>query len=85
MENLAKHPTYDPQETLFERFCGEAETLIASAKSKEEAVRIKDELCAKFEKECGSNLVITATRTFVDQIIERNWNHENLHQQNHDG
>jgi hypothetical protein len=73
MENLIRHATNDPQEELFERFCIEAETLIAAAKTESEALRIKEDFCKRFENECGSSLVIAMTRTFADRIIDQKW------------
>jgi hypothetical protein len=85
MEQLVQHPTHDHHEALLRQFCNEAETLIAGARSRKEAVAAKERLCLQFEKECASSLVITGTRAFADQLIERIWNDEDADQQKDNG
>jgi hypothetical protein len=73
MESRVIHPRFAPQEALFTRLCGEAKAAIAAAPTREEAVKIKDELCRKFEEECVSGILVTGTRAFADGLIETLW------------
>jgi hypothetical protein len=66
----------DPAQTeLLSRYCQEAETLLAGAADYATALRVRDELCERFEKECLSALVVNATREYLTQIISRTWPH----------
>lgn len=63
----------DEQEELLRRYCREAEEKIAGAKDAATAVRLKEEVCREFKRECASDLVINATRAYLDLIIAERW------------
>ncbi|HXG01190.1 MAG TPA: hypothetical protein VNL69_10390 [Bacteroidota bacterium] len=69
MEALVRHPASDMQDEMLRRYCAEAEERIARASNAIQARRLGEEVCAKLETECTSKLVLHATRTYVEQII----------------
>jgi hypothetical protein len=71
METLVKHPSTDAQGELLKQYCSEAESLIRSATTIAEAKKLGEQVCSKFQQECESTLVVNATRTFIDDIINR--------------
>ena len=71
--------TEDPaQIALLTRFCQEAEGLLKGATDYASALRLRDEVCGRFQKECHSGLIVNATREYLMQIITHTW------QQDHD-
>lgn len=73
MEKVVKHPTFDEQQDLLHRYCKEAEALLSKAADINEAIRIKDETCKRFQLECNSSILVNAMKDYMDQIIERTW------------
>ena len=73
MEAVVRYPSFDEQDELVRGYCNEAEALIATARSRTEALRIKDEWCMRFKNECKSTLVVNAAGNYLDQIIEHQW------------
>lgn len=66
------------QSELLARYCQEAERLLADAPTYESALKLRDDLCARFRQECQSSLIVNATHEYLTQIIGRTW------QQSHD-
>lgn len=63
-----------PEQTeLVERYCQEAERLLSGAGDHDAALRMRDELCERFRKECRSSLIVNATRDYLTRIIDRTW------------
>lgn len=77
MEQLTKLPKPDPQAELLKSYCAEAETLIMTASSEEEAKVLGRQLCSKFRGECSSALVVNATEKYIDNIISRTFQNRN--------
>lgn len=69
------------QTDLVARYCEEAEQLLADATDYESALRLRDEVCGRFQNECRSALIVNATRDYLTQIISHTWrqNHESNH------
>ncbi len=63
----------DNQEALIRRYCDEAERLILPVTGYADALRVSDELCERFEKECESEMVAGAVRQYLRGIIEARW------------
>lgn len=76
MEGLIHLPA-DPQRELLAGFCHQAEELIRSAATPTEARLVRDQLCLKFEQECGSALLHRASREYIQQIITHRFGPEN--------
>lgn len=85
MEKVVHHPVFDEQDALVRGYCKEAEGLITLARSRADALRVKDEWCTRFKNECKSSLVYNAAGKYLDQIISHQWNSEGLvhDRQNH--
>jgi hypothetical protein len=58
--------------------CADIEDRIRSAPSRLEAVRLKELECAKFKQECQSTLVRTALARYVEEMISRYWDKNNI-------
>jgi hypothetical protein len=82
MDAVVKHPTNSPQHELVQGYCREAEGLIMIARSRSDAIRIKDEWCTKFKQKCESELLINATSAYLDEIIARQWGEHAANQPN---
>lgn len=61
------------QRSLLQKYCTDAEETIAKAPNPAAARALRDELCKRFASECDSELVIHATRTYIDRIIVDRW------------
>jgi hypothetical protein len=73
MEELNRFERSDPQRQLLDRYCEEARASILGARDRATALRRKAELCDRFGRECSSNLVIRATREYIDGLITEKW------------
>ncbi len=73
MEKVVKHPTSDEQRELLNCYCKEAEALLIKAADINDAIRIKNEACKRFQRECNSSILVNATKDYINQIIERTW------------
>jgi hypothetical protein len=73
MERMVKHPTDTAQHELVHEYCKKAEGRIKLARSHGEAIKIKEEWCNRFRRECESDLLINATSAYLDAIIRRQW------------
>lgn len=73
METMVKHPTDTAQHELVREYCREAKGRIMIARSRADAMRIKEECCKRFSQECESELLINATSAYLDEIITRMW------------
>lgn len=73
MEARVHHESNDEQAHLVREYCKEAEALIALARSRDDAARIKDGQCQRFSRECKSKLIVNAAAKYLDQLIERKW------------
>ncbi len=67
------HTFPDPSGDVIHRYCTEAREMIARAGNREEAVKVKRELCSRLAAACESNLVLQATAAYIDDLIERTW------------
>ncbi|HCV43249.1 MAG TPA: hypothetical protein DGH68_07170 [Bacteroidetes bacterium] len=73
MEAIVQHSSHDEQDRLVREYCKEVEALIALARSRTDATRIKDAHCHKFRQECKSKLIVNAAAKYLEQAIERKW------------
>lgn len=73
MEQLTKHRTYDSQHELLARYCAEAETVLKTAPTRDRAELIREELCSRFESECGSRMIVNGTREYINGLIDALW------------
>ena len=74
-----KHPTDNAQDELVRDYCSEAEKLILRADSRDNALRIKEKWCGRFQEECKSMLIAHAAAAYLDQIIMQRWKGEAIH------
>lgn len=81
MESRASTPFGLSQEDLLNRYCLEAEKLLAEATDYASALKLRDEVCARFQQECQSSLIANGTREYLTQIISRRW--QNEHEESH--
>ncbi len=65
------------QDELIRRYCEEAGSLFTAAPDLPTALRLKDELCNRFQKECDSELVVTATMHYIDNLLHHRWGRQN--------
>ncbi len=63
----------DSQGELVRKHCSDAEAAIESAASMDEARQLGEQICRKLAVECGSELVVNATRAFVEHCIQKRW------------
>jgi hypothetical protein len=73
MERLKARTMSDPQQQIIERYCAEARELIDNATSREQALAIRARICAQLAQECESSLILEATQTYVDRVIQDLW------------
>jgi len=73
MERVKASTTLDPQQEIIERYCAEARELISNAASREEALAVRTRLCTQLAQECSSSLILDATQTYVDRVIQNLW------------
>jgi len=73
MEDIRPGPYSPKQEELIRRYCEEAEKVLSSAANYPSAVRMKQSLCERFEKECDSKLVVSATKLFIENLLKQRW------------
>ena len=77
MENHQAARTNERQEDLLRRYCDQAEAALRDAKDFASAKRIGDELCDRFAQECTSSMIVHATRTYLDELINHRWGKQN--------
>jgi hypothetical protein len=73
MEDVRPGPYSPKQDELIRRYCEEAEAVLSSAADYSSAIRMKESLCERFEKECDSKLVVSATKQFIDSLLKQRW------------
>jgi len=73
MERLRPRTMLDPQQEIIERYCAEARELLENASSREQALAIRTRVCTRLAQECDSSLILEATQTYVDRVIQRMW------------
>jgi hypothetical protein len=73
MKAIRPVPHLPRQEELIHRYCEEAESLLSSAEDYPSAVRMKQSICERFQKECDSELIVHATSQFIDNVIKARW------------
>ncbi len=61
------------QDELIRRYCEEADSLLRAAPDLPTALRLKDELCDRFQRECDSELIVTATMHYIDDLLLHQW------------
>jgi hypothetical protein len=71
MERTGTFP--DPQTEVIDKYCSEARALIERAHDRDEALTIMERECARFAEECGSSLVLAATRQYIGKLIQQKW------------
>ena len=63
----------DPQRELIDEYCSEARQLLEHARDRAEAMLIAERVCARFAGQCRSNLVLAATRAYIDGVMQERW------------
>lgn len=66
-------PVAEAQQALLHRYCADAGRAIANAPDAQTAKALRDELCTGFSRECESELVVNATRKYINRIIADRW------------
>lgn len=66
-------PPDDGQEEIIRRYCAEAESALERAGDGTSARAIVDRYCSRFQAECASELVVHATRRYLEQRIRQRW------------
>jgi len=61
---------------LIRKYCAEAEERLNAAADYSSALRLKESLCARFQEECESSLVVSATRQYIDAVLRQRWGAE---------
>lgn len=69
MEDLSIVLKSRKQEQLVRKYCEEAVPALATAGDYPAALRMKDSLCDRFEKECDSELVVFAARRYIHNLL----------------
>ena len=73
MENYQAAGTSEDQEDLLHRYCEQAEAALRDANDFASAQRLASELCNRFAQECTSPMVVHATTTYLDGLINHRW------------
>jgi hypothetical protein len=73
MERLRTGLSPDSQGQIIERYCAEARELLKNATSREQALAIRTRVCSQLAQECDSSLILDATQTYVDRVIQDMW------------
>jgi len=73
MEAILPVPHESRQEELIRDYCEEADALLSTAQDYPSAVRMKQSLCARFQEECDSALVVSAASQFIDNVLKKRW------------
>jgi hypothetical protein len=73
MEDIRGPENSEKQEQLIRRYCPEFETQLSQAPDRASALQMKESLCARFETECESALVISAIRQHLEILLKRRW------------
>jgi hypothetical protein len=73
MERLTDKAFLAPQEEIIKRYCAEARELLTRASSKEQALAIRAKICSQLALECDSPLILDATQTYADRLIQSIW------------
>lgn len=76
MEELSEQPRFERQERVLQAYCRDAEKKLRRAKNLREALRARDEVCARFKRDCVSDVLVSATLTYLDSIISHRWQNE---------
>ncbi len=76
MEDLRRDMRSTRQVELIRRYCEEADSRLSGATDYASALRVKDSLCDRFERECDSGIVILATKRFIDDLLRARWGGE---------
>ncbi len=63
----------DPSGDLIAQYCSEARGLITRAGNREEALKLRHDLCSRFALTCKSSLVLQATTAYIDDLIAKTW------------
>lgn len=79
MEERTRHPAFDPQHEILERYCRKAEEELAGAPDLHTALQTKDRLCSALEMECASTIIVTGTRAYIEKIIADRWGVQHAH------
>lgn len=73
MEDIRGPENSEKQEQLIRRYWAEAERQLSQAPDQASALRMKESICARFESECESSLVISAIRQHLEILLKRCW------------
>lgn len=76
MEELQERTLPDPASDLVERYCAEARSQLEQAQTRKEALEMKESFCSRLARECGSRLVVSASRAYIEGFIDRRWKNE---------
>jgi hypothetical protein len=64
------------QEDLIIKYCREAESALAAASDYDAALRLKESVCQRFQRECESSLVVAAVKLHIDDLVRKRWGRE---------
>jgi hypothetical protein len=73
MKDVRRADRSTQQEELIRRYCAEAERQLEKAPDYAAALQLKESLCAMFERECESSMVVAATRQYIEEALQRLW------------
>lgn len=77
MKSVIRHEPGDPQAELVRRYCGEAEDVIANARTPEEAAEAGSEYCRKLRADCSSGLIVHATEEYIASLVKARFHDKN--------
>jgi hypothetical protein len=63
------------QEELVREFCGGINQRIRSARTREEAERIVQETCSRFDQSCESDVIRSFLKKHVIALCDDTWSH----------
>ena len=58
---------------LITKYCAEVEEKLNEATDYATALGLKETLCSRFQEECESSLVVSATRQYIDTVLRNRW------------
>ena len=65
--------SHQQQEKLLQEYCSNLDNKILTAASKNEAIKIVEELCGRFRHYCSSEILLRQMDKYVHQLIEKHW------------
>lgn len=68
MEDVTVQPRFEHQENAVQALCRNAEERLSLAKDLPEALMVRDEVCVRYRKECVSDVLLNASRKYLDEM-----------------